>query len=386
MGLRSVANAMLFGSLLLAGLVAACFADFDDFEIVGATDGDGDVDSDVDADSYIDADSDADSDSDSDSDADEPCEMPHLLVAVEGLNGAESRVARVTLVDGVTRCADLMASNDVYEQPYAVAYVPPDQVAIAGTDGVALVRGSDDSEVWSVPRSGYNPRSTFVLQAPDRGLLVAVAVADIGRDHCGPSGIRRLETYSVDDGDQNEDYQWQLNSGGFVLGLNVVSMTQHPIDSGMLLALKNSDYGAREVDPFTNWISGENYYDLPPDSYLHSISSLYDDLSTSGVIYRTVWTHCRTDERSLMYFYNDSATTTDSDGQRRCSDRECTYVYAVPDPDNNWSFIAICEEEPGFRTIVRAWGGRCDTLLSEDDFGDRDDYRFSRLAVAMERP
>ena len=386
----------------MAGLCWSCFADFGDFEIVadsdgdsdsdvdGDTDSDGDTDVDADSDSDVDGDTDSDVDGDSDADADadgdEPCELPHLLVAVEGLNGAESRVARVTLEGTPTRCRDLTAGNDTYGQPFAVAWLPPDNVAVAGTDGVAVVDALRDRESWSVSQYGYFPRDVFPLQAPDGELLVAVAVADVGRDSCGASQIRHLDTYAAADGEQNPDYQWRLNSGGFVLGLNVVSMTQHPSDPGTLLALKNSDYAAREVDPFTNSAGSEAYYGLPRDSYLHSISSLYDDRSTSTLIFRTVWAHCRTGERSLLYFFNQSTTTTDSEGQRRCSDRECIYIQAVPDPDNNWSFIAICEEEPGFRTIVRAWGGACDTLLSEEALGSRDDIRFSRLAVAMERP
>jgi hypothetical protein len=76
--------------LAFAVLSTACFANFDDFHIVG--DGDGDTDSDVDTDSDTDADTDTDADgdwTDNPMDRGTPCNDPHLLV---GLSAAGSSI------------------------------------------------------------------------------------------------------------------------------------------------------------------------------------------------------------------------------------------------------------------------------------------------------
>ena len=65
----------------------------------------------------------------------------------------------------------------------------------------------------------------------------------------------------------------------------------------------------------------------------------------------------------------------------------CTMLHAVPDPSHNYGFFAICQEDDEVGQIVRfaSTDPSCQVVLEDADIGPSGDYRFTRLAVAIER-
>lgn len=62
----------------------------------------------------------------------------------ESLNGGQGGVLRFTIgATGLTACSTLTGKGTLPQQPFAVAFVPPDAVAVATRDGLWLV-GVDD--------------------------------------------------------------------------------------------------------------------------------------------------------------------------------------------------------------------------------------------------
>lgn len=309
------------------------------------------------------------------------CTGLHLLVAVEDVSntGASGRVLRFALREELPlpRCPDLTAGGEMVPQPLAVAWIDPHRVAVASTEAVQLVDPEDDSLTWTAAHSNLWPNDAFRLETP-RGRRPAVAFSNFGMS----SDIREVRVYDDAGGIA---WDWLGNGGELPIGLGVTSMTQSPVHTDRMLALKPSDYAAAEIDPW----SGTAALD-PPYVTTHEglvLDSIY--ALEAGGQNRLVWTG-REQDVSHVYYERDTGGQGGFDISLPvdCEGRACTFVHAVPDPTLRTRLIGLCEEDQDFATrrIVRfrPSANECDVLFEAASLPDPQASRLARLSVAWE--
>jgi len=361
----------------VAVVAAGCLPDFDDFE-VGEESGDGDADGDGDTDADTDVDGDADADSG-------PCPLPYLLVAVEGFDGEPGRVLRLHLTENATEpCAPIVGTDRVPANPLTVTWLPEGRpeglVAVAGSDLTAAMDAETGAVVWSRPTDESfqrTPVDLFPIESPEGVPLLMSAMKNAGSSN----DVRLLLTRDLGDGHVVDTIDGA--DGGGPVAMGNLSVTPSPFEPQEILSFRepSPSYAASEVNPWTAerreppwvaWLSG---------TWFQTIYALYD-----GELYRVAWVSGMAAGNEIYYLYQPSYSPGDhASGPTHCSNMECTFVHAVPDPTMNTALAAICEVAPQDRVVVRfrSTATECEVVASEADLGDIGGVRFSRLAVAV---
>lgn len=305
-----------------------------------------------------------------------PCEVPHLLVAVESLEGGAGRVLRFELADdgAVRRCGDLGAAGEIASMPLTLAWLDDERVAVASDVGIQMLDPTGDSLVWSTGGDGLWPRDAFVLEEPGIGRRLAIAV--------GQPGIDDLREIRVYDGDGGVTRSWPLNGGDLPLGLGVYGVTQSPVHRERLLAVKLGGYAAAEVDPWEPaGYTAEPWVRDRKGVVFSSISALESD-----GLNRVAWVGVEAGASGVYYLFEPTGQPGQTPSMGiGCGNRECSFVHAVPDPTLNTRLFAICAEGSE-RDLVRftSTGGECEVIVSAADLEGMGSMGLGRLAVAWE--
>lgn len=293
--------------------------------------------------------------SDPDAPLPEMCAAPMLLVSIENLSGSGGgRLARFSIDgQGFSRCADLPLASP---QPLALAFVPPNRVAVAGREAVTLLDAETGETVWSSPfDADVVPRDALVVE---EGALLRLAVGL--DDPQSIDDIDPIELFDLDSGDP---------VGTFRPGLSTRGVARNPRAPGFLLRLRPGSFAAAEVDPF----SGEILDDPPyvrdrSDSTLRTIAASFDRPP------RIAWTGVRlSDDRDGVFYLSDPDTGASDQvalGPVRCDDAERSYLQAIPDTVVATRFFTVAEQGQ-VRQVLRfsSTGGACDLLLDGASLG-----------------
>lgn len=305
------------------------------------------------------------------------CARPVLLVGEEDTSNTNKpgRVLRFSLAGTPRRCPDLEGGGALPSQPFAIAWIPPDLVAVASRGEVAVVNPATDLEVWkqSYGNGAYYdfPFDIFPLtQSSGSKPSVAVAAGQAG------SQMYSIATFSHA-GATGPVYN--INSTSFPLGIDWVSITADPLAPGHFLALAPLDNIAmQEVDPATPATVGAGLADTTD-----VLSTIYA-LDGGGGKLRVAWVGnaAGPDTSDSVYYLTANNMVSPPIG---CRDRTCEYEHAVPDPTDPTRYIALCGHSGSLiRQVVRfrstdTKGTACEVLFDGATLSSS--KRLSRLAV-----
>jgi hypothetical protein len=286
------------------------------------------------------------------------CPHPLLLGALEPLNGGTSgSILRFTIgATGLTPCTTLTGGGTLPEHIYATAFVPPDAVAAATTDGPWLV-GVDDVVRWSRPAASVFPVDVAPVVDTMGNVQVAIGYwkgftsqPEVDRVSIVPDAVG-METNQTFTG-------------------TVLSFSASPLDPKHLLLL-DQIASASDYDP---WLNSRSTYVMQEMVNLTTISA-----AVQFGLTRVVWVDSTS---NAVRYSNDSGTGPTFLGPIACN-LTCNLVHAVPDPTEPHTFLGLCEHAgTTVRDVVRwsSTGGACSVLF--DGTAPGPNTRINRLAVA----
>ncbi|MBS1120439.1 MAG: hypothetical protein H6Q90_2667 [Deltaproteobacteria bacterium] len=292
------------------------------------------------------------------------CTPPILLVAVQDLTQqAVGRVLRFSIRnDGVTRCVgDLTGKDTLPTDPRALAWVPPDKVAVLSEQQIHLLDVQTNEQEWAAPISNSFgiPIDATLIGTDTPSLLVGLLSKT-------SSDLRFLETH-------------RLDTGAFVDATTLTTtglarMTRNARDPSRMLTLKPGAFAAAEIDPVTGDLQASPLVAEQPDTTLRTINSLF----APPVV--LAWTGRQAaDPRDGVFYFRDELGFL---GPVRCDTSDRTYVDAVLNPDRSVGtrFFAITETPAGREVMhFASTGGFCDSIV--EDASLRAGARISALAV-----
>lgn len=270
------------------------------------------------------------------------CSTPTLLVLLRNANQSSigGQVFQLSLATPTPQRCGTTLKNTIVDLPFAVAWIPPDMVAVGADTATYLIDAVTDQYRWN--KTTGRVRDVFPIQSP-YGIAVGIAQYDT----VSYSEIRDLLVLDTSQGKQIGDYT--LNSDPFLLGLSVVGMTQSPFEPSHAFAIKPIDYQAADAPvPFDNQpIQKQIYYQqAPPSGSFTSISSV----RAVGDVIRTAWVEHddgNSNAADAAYFVNDAGSGPQLAGPLRCSASVCgsplQLTDVVPDPTSTANVIGICQ-------------------------------------------
>ena len=316
------------------------------------------------------------------------CALPYLAVLINTSSGAAThgRVERIPL-DGRPRCKALTLGNSLPVNGTALGFLPPETIAVGGTNIVYQIKGDDKaaagffqgdtSYAYGVPVDDLFP----VLDATGKQLL------GITYDNNQFTSTGTEVAYlAIIDGDQHVDH-WEVATSAVIkIGSNVRSMTTSPLDRHKIMATKVYDpaFAAAEfTPPWTDTpveVTTPHYQGaLGSPGQTHTIKTLRVQ-PASDVIARTAWTFRANGGGYSVYYLNDDQMGgKDLVGPLTCNLAVCStemtdpILDAVPDPGNLDAVIAICIDKdasssPDKAHVVRMKAdGSCEMILDGDD-------------------
>jgi hypothetical protein len=267
------------------------------------------------------------------------CTTPTVLVLLRNANQSSigGQVFQMSLASSPPQRCGTTIKNTIVDLPFAVAWIPPDAIAVGADSSIYMIDAVADTYRWN--QTTARVRDIFPIQSP-QGTAVAAATFDTSYSEIG-----NVLVLGKANGSQLKNFA--LNSTPFLLGLGVVGMTQSPLDPSHVFAIKPSDYSAADAPvPFDNQtITKQVYYQNPPPSGV--FSSIASVRATGGVV-RTAWVDSATDNSDDAAFYvNDTGSGPLLNGPLRCNASVCgsplRLTDVVPDPTSTTSVIGICE-------------------------------------------
>jgi Pentapeptide repeats (8 copies) len=310
-----------------------------------------------------------------------PCPLPQLLITVEHLyNGSGGQLIRFTLpAGGSPRACDTLTGTGALDPlAEAVAFLPPNLLAVAGRNSVQVLDPSDDvvTQSWMVDSAIY-PLDVAPLQVSPSPAPPLIAVAF---GYTGDPGQRYLTELDLYDPNQsNVANTWELAALG---GVSMAySMTVDARDPSKLMLLDDRTSGTPQamesLDPFTPAVA--NVFDEPSNFGFLSISSVY----VGGFVYNVWAAH---NAYNGFYSGKDGGAGPQLIGPTVCSG--CNVLHAVPDPNSDGrSAFLLCEgSATNGRVVMHAvyvnsqLNGNCTTVYNGMDLST--DWRLSHLGIA----
>ncbi len=290
-----------------------------------------------------------------------------VLVAVENLNNSgddHGDILACPLGDGEAPAGcSMIAPPGMPAQPRAVAWVPPDLIAVAARSKVVAFHLNGNLLLWSDDVPEDLPADIFVLTTSG----AAVAAAYLGN---ALNEVRRIYAY---DAGGTRVATWALNDGVFPLGLSWTGMTQQPDDPSRFYALKPGVWALADVDPLATQPITDG---LEASAALHTVSALND-----GTGLRVAWVGGSDNQ---LYLFNDPSVA----GPITCTvnNTPCEFAHAAADPTSSTRYLALCDH-PGSsaRKLVRLDTAKpasapCEVLYDGGlELGES--WRLARLAV-----
>lgn len=291
------------------------------------------------------------------------CATPTLLVLLRNANQSAigGQVFQLSLATSPPQRCGTTIKNTIVDLPFAVAWIPPDMIAVGADTSTFLIDAAADQYRWNKTTSRV--RDVFPIQSP-QGTAVGIAQYDTSY-----SEVRDLLVLDTAQGKQIGDFT--LNADPFLLGLGVVGMAQSPLDPSHVFACKPIDYQAADAPvPFDNQpITKQIYYpQAPPTGTFISIASVH----APGNMIRTAWVEhdsSNSNAGDAAYYVNDSGSGPQLAGPLRCSASVCgsplQLADVVPDPTSTTNLIGICEAS-GTSTVahvVRFTASSCEVLF-----------------------
>jgi hypothetical protein len=292
-----------------------------------------------------------------------PCATPTLLVLLRNANQAAGELFQISLAGARPQRCGMTLQTMIASSPSAVAWIPPDTVAVGADSAAYLIDVNTDQYRWN-QNVASRVRDLFPIQTPN-GLAVAVAVLD-----SFTSDISDLLVLDIAHGTQK--YDFSLNQQPFVLAPSVIDLAQSPKDPSHVFAMKPGTYSADDVAvPF------DGIPAIPTDYYAVSAPGPFVNMSavrTKDGTVRVVWIESSAasdNDPDAVYFTNDKGAGPSLNGPIRCSSGTCAsplrFEDAVADPTNNNSVIAICDgigATPTTSVVRFSASGSCDVLVN----------------------
>ena len=315
------------------------------------------------------------------------CELPYyaaLIVSNSGSGTARGRVERLPL-DGRGRCKPLSLGNSLPYDANAVAFLPPDTIAVGALSGIYQI-GFDDKAAAPV----YKPATfawtslvddLFPLVGQDGKTLLAIAY-----DASNLGGSNTIEFLVTIDGDQ-EVSRWTVGSSETIrVGFDPYGMAPSVNDPHKFFVLKglSDPYAAGEfVAPWDDQpveVEDNPYYQLnlgAPGSAL-TIKTLRQQQG-GAILKRTVWTfRPSTGSGYQVYMVNQV-----DDGKKQllgpyiCTNPVCSsaqfdaYTDAGPDFTDDTAVVAVCSDADNpdsVNHVVRIRdSGDCEVILDGNE-------------------
>jgi hypothetical protein len=278
------------------------------------------------------------------------CPTPTLLVPIEHVQGAGApEIRRYTITaSGATQCFTLRGHGQLPDATRALAVLPSGQIAVASTNSAptVIVDPATDMVVQSFAGLDWLPIDIFPLQLPDgRGALaVAYGVIDSGN---GDYTIRTVHVIPVAGGAASD---YDVAHGSPLLGLEVSSMSQHPERPTHLIAVRQSDSAALEVD-LSNppAMGGGTRYIVAGGA--HWYRTVYA-LGPGQIAWTGLDNGATPTTEGVFYVASTTGTSGPPGGPVHCSPCQ-HYIHAVPDPTRMNAFFAVCEDTTGAQQLVR---------------------------------
>jgi len=274
----------------------------------------------------------------------------------------------------VRRCGDLTGSGMLMQTPMVVTAVRDDLVLVADFDGnYALIEPVSDTLIGSAWADGRRARDAFPLRDPDSGRFhPAVAWSNTGSEN-----IRWVTLY--DSTDTSPYLEVPIASDGLTLGLNIASISRSPVSDSEMLVLRPDAYAAVEANPFTLVANTDEPYIEVGEEILDTIAAV-----NTGSYERVLWTGRSATSGDQGVFYVNGGSSRFPAGPFECTERECDYHHAVPDPRHPQDWFALCGTSGVERDLVhfnQFTDSRrtCRVILPADAFESR--TRFSYLST-----
>jgi hypothetical protein len=287
------------------------------------------------------------------------CPHPLLLAALEPLGSGPTSgsILRFSVgAAGLTQCTTLTGGGTLPLHVYATAFVPPDAVAVATTDGPWLV-GVDDVVRWSRPASHVFP----VDVTPIVDLMGKTQIA-VGYWK-GFTSTPEIDCIAIfPDAVGMETNQTFAGT--------VLSFSASPLDPKHVLLVDNLA-SAADYDP---WFNSRTTYVMQEMVNLTTISA-----AVQSGLNRVVWVDSTA---NAVRYSNENNGSPVFLGPIACN-LTCNLVHAVPDPTEPHTFLGLCEHSgTTVRDIVRwsSTGGACSVVYDGTKPGAN--TRINRLAVA----
>jgi hypothetical protein len=276
------------------------------------------------------------------------CTPPLLLVALQDLMNGTGQIRRFSIgSDGVTRCSgDLPGKGTLDADVMALAWVPPQSVAIVTQTQIHLVDVQTDRVAWSIP-----------VQSQQLGLPVDATV--IGTTT--PTLLVGLDSKLNSSPDARFVDTHRLDSGAFIasstLAFDPERIARDPADPSRILTLKTGMFAAAETDPVSGMRLDPPFVRDVTDVDLKTIRALF------GPPTFVAWVGSPTGNRDGIYYFRDGLSN--AGGPIRCDATDRSYVDAVPDPDrSHFRFFAISDSASGREVVHFATtGGPCDPIV-----------------------
>lgn len=325
--------------------------------------------------------------SNQDAASDGTCALPYAAVLIASNNGSgtsRGRVERIPL-DGRGKCKALQLANSLPADADAVAFVPPDRIAVGALSGVYQI-GFDDKAAAPL----YKPTTfawtslvddLFPVIDPNGKTLLAIAY-----DESNLHGSKSIQYLVTVDGDQ-EVSRWEVESQAIIrIGFTPLAMAASVLDPHRIFALKglSDGYAAGEFElPWDDLprevITPLYQQNLGATGSAYSLKTLRQDKGGGSVLRRTVWTFRPNSGQSSYQVYMTNQLDVGPKqllGPYVCNLPQCSsetgdpYVDAIPDFTDDTAVVTICTDPaPALkRHVVRIRdNGTCELLLDGDD-------------------
>ena len=307
------------------------------------------------------------------------CSRPQLMIPVEDVSATVTmpgQVLRFSIAgDGsLSPCGTLSGSGNLDSLPQSAAFFPPNYIAVAGRDSIAVIDADTDLIQWNVPVPGNgSPPLTMevvpVINTTD-GNRTWVVVG-YSSDYSGNIDL----IYGYRDG-TTQPKVWDTNTN-LNLATELGDITGRTPINDTFVGLNDGYESAIDADPFTNMHT--NY--LGPAGGTDPLRTLYE--IDVGSTRRLVWVG---DMTNGIYFINDDGMGETIVGPATCTaNPSCTLRHAVPDPSASDAYFLLCDVSGGQANDRTVWryvvGGSCTKVFDGTMFDS--DHRLAKLAIAM---